>query len=375
MRLAVLGPILVVLGCRAATPPAVSSGQLDEPDITITSPDSGGIAFDLIAGVYLPSDSQLIIRQPRSRQFLLFRRTGQVIRVIGRPGQGPGEFQRISQAGLRGDSLWGYDPIARRVSWFSASGSFLGTQSFQARLAGWPHEPEPLAFLANGSVLAQGAHTVSGLANRSTPSRVPLLRLDHQGQILQRLSVIDLTGWAFDATGPSGGIVGIQPFTAVPITTVASDGTRWALLQPNSPDPSHTTITIWGSTGDTLVHAVYPFAGERLTTALADSLLELLGPGLTQVRAKLVYPSHLSGIAAAIFGPRHSLWIRRGARQLRSPRMQWIVLDSLGRVCDTISRTAADWSALDESGVWSVDQDTLGVPLLRHYPLPQRLRC
>jgi hypothetical protein len=45
--------------------------------------------------------------------------------VIGRPGEGPGEFGSISTLGWRGDTLFVADGQSQRISFFAADGRFL----------------------------------------------------------------------------------------------------------------------------------------------------------------------------------------------------------------------------------------------------------
>jgi len=55
----------------------------------------------------------------------VFNEGGKFVRWIGRQGEGPGEFQALSQISLRGNEIFAFDRTLGRTSVFSTDGSFL----------------------------------------------------------------------------------------------------------------------------------------------------------------------------------------------------------------------------------------------------------
>jgi len=82
----------------------------------------GSIAVDPEENIYISDSKEIHIKK--------FDRNGKYLRTIGRKGQGPGEFERVTRImlDLRND-LMVFDGMGRRLSFFSPSGDFIKTIS------------------------------------------------------------------------------------------------------------------------------------------------------------------------------------------------------------------------------------------------------
>jgi len=89
--------------------------------VYLSAPDSILIDYDVIV---LLSDSSIIIANRIEKNLVFFSRDGRFICVVGRRGEGPGEFQDIVCASLSGDRIYVYDIRLQRVSVFRMDGSF-----------------------------------------------------------------------------------------------------------------------------------------------------------------------------------------------------------------------------------------------------------
>jgi hypothetical protein len=93
---------------------------------------------------------------------------GSLVDTLGRKGEGPGEFQRLSQVTLaRGDSLYVLDSRRRRVSVFAPSGRLARGLSVDPGQMGFPRGlmvPQD----RSGLVLQHATFALSGEAERGT---------------------------------------------------------------------------------------------------------------------------------------------------------------------------------------------------------------
>lgn len=77
-----------------------------------------------------------------------FSSTGEYLGTLGRAGQGPGEFQRISTVTLMGDEIWLWDIGNQRFVRMSLDGTLLGETS-----AGWATSTRWVVPLSDGTVV------------------------------------------------------------------------------------------------------------------------------------------------------------------------------------------------------------------------------
>lgn len=66
-----------------------------------------------------------------SQTIRVYAPTGQLLRKLGRNGEGPGEFRRISELFLVADTLVAFDNALRRLTWYSIGGSLLRSVRFR----------------------------------------------------------------------------------------------------------------------------------------------------------------------------------------------------------------------------------------------------
>jgi len=95
-------------------------GELDGPEEFL---------FANIADVAVNSKGDIYVADSRLNEIRKFNKGGEYLLTIGRPGQGPGEFQSVSNLTMNNrDDLIAFDAISRRFSVFSANGEYKTTQ-------------------------------------------------------------------------------------------------------------------------------------------------------------------------------------------------------------------------------------------------------
>lgn len=103
-----------------------------EPEIVIggyrgagETPDSSHLVWS-VADVAPLSDGRVAVLSSREKKLLLFERTGEFARSIGREGRGPGEFGHpLHLQVLPGDTLVVWDFMLGPISYFDPSGQLL----------------------------------------------------------------------------------------------------------------------------------------------------------------------------------------------------------------------------------------------------------
>lgn len=370
-RLRVLA--LLLGACEQPAPPARSAPVTDEPLVTIASPDSAGIAFDRIASLLVSPDAGIVLLSGQSRQFLVYDASNTLRHVFGLRGQGPGEFAFLAAHGLRGDTLWAYDPVQRRTSFFALDGTLLETRPFRVNIPGWRLRVELIAILADGSLLVAGEHSVSGLASGQSPTSVPLRRMTPAGGTLTDLGALDYAGIPYAAPNGGGTLVGFQPFLPVPGVAVAQDGSRFVVVSAAEEDPSP-RVRVYRYDGRLLFDRSLPLAGDPLTDARLDSAFAVLGPQIATLASGIIRrPTTLPAVSAVLLATDGTVWLALDSPWLRRPVRRWARLQVEAGVIDTVY-TPASLSVLrpERTTYWGFELDSMDVPVITRYPIPRR---
>ncbi len=130
-------------------------GSLDSaPSLSIGGADaSGPEQFFRIQGLHVDVASRIWVADGQSGQIRIFDRDGQLWKVLGGRGEGPGEFLQVRLLGsMRGDSVVAGDSGSDRVTIFSPEGKFVRTQRLPS--AGGP-AARPFAVFEDGTILGQ----------------------------------------------------------------------------------------------------------------------------------------------------------------------------------------------------------------------------
>lgn len=114
----------------SSSPDDAASWRLeDEPFVRIgatvaTEGPSDDFLFDVGDVLLLPDDRIVVVNGRTTLRF--YGPDGSLERVVGREGDGPGEYRRITSAVFARDTIYVYDDTHKRVTLLSASGALLG---------------------------------------------------------------------------------------------------------------------------------------------------------------------------------------------------------------------------------------------------------
>ena len=347
----------------------------------ISGNGSGRAALSYVMTASRGPDGTLVVSQPDANYLVLYDSTGKFIRTLGRSGRGPGEFSEISKWGWRGDSIWVYDRVLRRLTVLARNGGVVRDTS--GLLGAGPDEAFA-ALLSNGAMLIR-QHDFTAIDWRRAPAGTQL-------PLSFRLEMPNGT------RGPE-----IGPFrmvtTTIAVETEAKNGAKatsfvpW-LWQDNplvgvSPNGAHIVVVEapypTTSTGSFRVHTYAPtgqlvsstastFVATPITQAIRDSVNQLVGNRLT---TKILN-------TALQRAPKPPQWLRAfdrlvvlndGTLWLRSPAntQRWFAVSTRGRIMAQI-RVPAGGEILDGRGesVWVSVPDDMDVPSIVRYKIDRR---
>lgn len=110
--------------------------QLDTVPVTEISGNAAPF-LGAVGEVALLSDGRLLVEDDQTAELRQFDATGAELRLLGGHGEGPGEFQNLTELTVTsGDTSYTYDRRLYRISRFAADGSLLGTLNVGRERAG-----------------------------------------------------------------------------------------------------------------------------------------------------------------------------------------------------------------------------------------------
>lgn len=149
------GIVLVILQVVSAAPSGAQGRQvsLARPSVLLNGASEDVSRFGPIV---VGEAGNVAVAQPTDLRVLYLDGTGQVVRSLGRKGEGPGEFRRISNIGFSGRAIWVEDNLTRRITSFDDDGQSVATPLPTTARMGSAAEPaltSVLAVLPGGQLL------------------------------------------------------------------------------------------------------------------------------------------------------------------------------------------------------------------------------
>jgi hypothetical protein len=380
--------IVVAVGGFAAdpfAPPAAAqvADRILVPSVRIGSMGDPETALSAVPLVAVSDDGRIAVPQPLTREVLIFSSSGKRLATIGRDGEGPGEFRRVSAAGWRRDTLWVVDSSLRRVTLFP------------------PDSADPVVVPSTGVVLSNPDLTVPHPLGDSRWFSTQILRSGADAITGYELVVLDdrwseprvlvalqppATSLVIDYGAMGSSHLGLQPFSDHPLYAFSPDGTsltvvRRAVTDGQSQDGTALTVTRTSLRGDTIFHvtpavAVQPIAEDTRRAVIehhaANPRLQRRLPSVAAVRDALESALHVPRVhppaTGVIVGIDGRTWVR-GADDWQGT-VRWHVLDGRGRIESVVDvdREIEIWAA-DHESVWAVLRDDLDVPYVVGYAI------
>ncbi|MYA40306.1 MAG: hypothetical protein F4Z31_00700 [Gemmatimonadetes bacterium] len=263
----------VALGCGGAdTPPGPLADSVDAPErlfaVDSLGSTEGDDSFGGIVDVALSPEGVLAVSQFGLGEVWVFDAMGRR-QVVGRSGQGPGEFGSVPHVAWWGDTLLVVDGGRSRVSLMAGDGRYLrghatGPRSAAARYG-------PVGYLRSGLTVAAPRTTSS-----STPEPNPILLVGTDGQILDSLGEArHRRVSAYAALPNERGFVFLNPLANYTRTELSPDGRYFGTADElEGPDGSELRFVLYDDTGNQLGRTA---VGVETDPASDDDVLERTG--------------------------------------------------------------------------------------------------
>jgi len=161
-------PVAVVsdsAGITFRTSPAASLERVaytvaDTPDLLIDGTEGGGQPLHAVGGLAFGPQGTIAIAERGEMGIRIHDAEGERVRVVGRDGQGPGEFGALNGVGFRGDTMFVFDSRWFRISVFDGEGEFV--RQFVPE-DGWGPRPRWFAFAPEAGILTTSRGTQGDL--------------------------------------------------------------------------------------------------------------------------------------------------------------------------------------------------------------------
>ena len=379
--------------------------QLEEV-LRIGSPES----TDLVASVLdlaIGPDSVLYVAQAMVPAVTVFSLDGQVLRRIGRAGQGPGEMQLAAVGvGWVGDTLWVAD--VNRIQLFTTDER--RPEQIIRFSRGVPEEGSMLTpgrILADGTLIGRRRTTDAGvLSSRGANLGLALRRFSRSGEVLDTIATIEWPGNAVENERDAQLFPGRHPLRDLPplglgeyLTAVKPDGSAFVRIGEVHEDATPPTfdLLVISIRGDTLLHRPVAYEPRDVTRAMERRLTDEYagwragdyypssGADLTETTlerrrraARRVFwvPEHLPPVRQVVAGTDGTIWL---LREMREDRVDvWEVYDSGGTLEGTVEiaqgrsslvpwdpRVAVALASRDE--VWGATYGDYDIPYIHRY--------
>ncbi len=339
---------LAVAGLLVALQSAGSQVQsLSCVDVLPPSDSGSGRFGDIAEG----RNGRLAWTDGRPGQILLRDANG-VVRVVGRSGAGPGEFDRPTSLVWRADTLLVSDWRLRRVQAFSDTGRLIRTMTALV--------PGDWTLTADGRLV-----TIRrvGLPDESSFPRLLV------SQRPEDLSIDTIARFANPAVEHFDRRVGnvvtrnSQPFQAAAYAAGSRDGSRFC---GTAPVGSETVLRCTDSSGREVLNRRLMLAVRPLTSAVYDSMVALHlagGSSESEMRSKIKRPQTLPPVLDLMMTASGEIWLQRSHR-LEDTQL-WARVRHDGSIRDHVS-IPKRYRLIrpDAESVWTATADADGLETL-----------
>ena len=360
-----------------------------------------------VSDLAIGPDSALYVAQAMVPAIKVFSLDGQLLRQIGRAGQGPGDIERAaSGVGWIGDTLWIAD--ARRIQLFTTDERVpQQVIRFSLPLPDEGTRLTPGRLLADGTLLA-GRRSITDWKAWLTSTPLPLRRLSQSGAVLDTIALIDRSDNVVEyESDPDQPWLALHPLKDLPasglteyLTALRPDGSavvQVGNVRENGTPPTFELLLI-SISGDTLMQRAVEYEPREVTSAMesrladeftssvvGDFMLPSERPPVSEtilerrrraVRRAFWVPEYHPPVRHVVAGTDETIWL---LREMREDRVDvWEIYNSHGALEGTVEvgqgrSYVKPWSPrlgivlASRDEVWGTTIDAFFVPYIHRY--------
>lgn len=316
--LALIGGATFCLACTGAQedPPQTGVGEWEfVEDLRL---DANAEDFSAIGRLYVGPQREIVVPEPQDARLRIYDSNGTLVTMIGRSGEGPGEFQAPAPVFWAADTLVVFDMLLGRATYLLPDGTPARTEAgrfFRLGLVAPDADSTFMAFTPE-AVDDEGAKFGVAYLNFSTggsrEAQLVVLRVSRDGEpsVVATAPQHDDERWNVTISGLTNPV----PFVFRPWPEIAPDGSRFlfATTDQSTLDPTY-NLTLVRPTDDTVFSRSYEYLGEPIPDSAMDRGIADMVPesdlarrfrAVARERAPLVYPP-----AAVTLGLDGTIWV------------------------------------------------------------------
>ncbi len=272
--------LLAIAACDGETPPSPVNLEYQIEAIYGPELDLDGRLYPITPdpfmgrlGMVRDGAGRIVLRQAMEGQVKVVSPTGELLEVIGRRGDGPGEYRQIERIGLteRG-RLWIFDGTNRRVTLVPLDRSPEETLRVPPVPGDRGGSLSVYQVWDDGSMLADEGARVS-IRGRAGQTASRIWSVNPEGEVEGPLDAVDLTGGVLSfGTDPSVHMA--QPIRTNEVVGTLPRARRGVLVERYRPEaPDEVRIRIFSLDGSEMDEVTYRRGPIRIPETLVDSLV------------------------------------------------------------------------------------------------------
>ena len=276
--------------------------------------DANAEDFSVVPWVFVGPRREIVVPEPQDTRVRIYDSTGTLVTMVGRNGEGPGEFRHLGSVYWTADTMVVLDGVLARTTYLLGDGTVARTELSRFWTPNFSDERPDSTFFAFGPQAADDEGAVLGVAYLNTRESVELvvLRLARDGapDVIGAPPQYEDERWSVTISGLSNPV----PFVFRPRTEFASDGSRFLFMTTDQStlDPTY-SLTLVRPAHDTVFARSYPYPGEPIPDSAMDRGIAEMVPennlarrfrSVARERAPVVYPP--TGVTLGLDG---TIWV------------------------------------------------------------------
>lgn len=304
----------------------------------------------------------MAVRQSQDDGIRFFDVDGRPLGMVGRRGEGPGEFQSMSRIGWLADTLWVYDLFQQRITLFTPPDRFVRTTATPSITK--PRSTERGMIPASTIIYVRWLTSTTSVFAFIDHTPTPAVHLALDGTIQQ------VVGWEPEVQThvdtPGGGYVPL-PFASRAFEGTSADARRLAFAYASVEGEHAATFLVTvidAADGDTVLTRRLPFEPVPIPRAVRDSVTRR-----RQIRNRLV-PTTYPPLANLLVGRDGTIWIEMREKDDTRP---YVVLASDGELLGTLTLPRTSRVAVaQQDRVWVIERDVDDIESIVRYGVTWR---
>ncbi len=291
---------LACAGTGDDPPRSGASGDAEWEIVEDLRLDAEAEDFSLIGRLYVGPQREIVVPELQDSRMRVYDSAGTLVTMIGRSGEGPGEFQHVGPVYWAADTLVVGDGSLARTTYFLADGTVARTEAFRFWNPRFDAERPDSTFFAfvPQAIDDEGAMLGAAYLRLRESAELVVLRVPRDGTpgVVASPPQYEDERWSVTISGLTNPV----PFAFRPRSEIAPDGSGFLFMTADQStlDPTY-NLTLVRPTNDTVFSRSYAYPGEPIP----DSAMERGIAGMVpennlarrfragaRARAPVVYP-------------------------------------------------------------------------------------